>query len=90
MELTLYNWGHLGGGEANLGDKAMLETQLYYLSNYNLGKINIFSTDEAYSRHRLQRFLNCDLTSIRILPFPLILTHVAFHGFVSIIGMKRH
>lgn len=73
MEITLYNWGHLGGIEGNLGDKAMLETQLYYLSSYNFKKINIFSTDIVYSKNRLLKF--CDLSRINILRFPLLNPH---------------
>lgn len=72
MELTLYNWGHLGGAEGNLGDKAMLETQLYHLSSHNFEKINIFSTDIEYTKNRISKFLNCDLNRINILRFPLI------------------
>ncbi len=71
MEVTLYNWGHLGGQEGNFGDKAMLETQLYYLSRCGFDKINIFSTDIGYTINRIQKFLHCDLGNINILEFPL-------------------
>lgn len=71
MEVTLYNWGHLGGQEGNFGDKAMLETQLYYLSRCGFDKINIFSTDIGYTINRIQKFLSCDLNNVNVLKFPL-------------------
>lgn len=82
MEVTLYNWGHLGGIGGNFGDKAMLETQLYHLSNYDFDKINIFSTDIEYTRNRVQKFINCDLNKIDILKFPL------FNPFDFLIAYK--
>jgi polysaccharide pyruvyl transferase WcaK-like protein len=78
MQVTFYNWGHLGGNRANLGDRIMWEVLVSKVISNILREsdsiVSLFSTDISYTIERLRYILRRPEIYQRVYvnPFPLM------------------
>ncbi|MGQ4893514.1 MAG: polysaccharide pyruvyl transferase family protein [Candidatus Njordarchaeia archaeon] len=77
--IVLYNWGHLGGSDSNLGDKIMFTALLGHLLKRISGILVVFTTDSQYTRRSIINLIKKISTGkeeiktvIRIRKFPVL------------------